>query len=52
MAASGLSQDLILTAIRNSEPHFILAPGFMDQLSKSGISNEVIKAMAARQAGR
>jgi hypothetical protein len=52
MAASGVSQDLILTTIRNSEPHFSLAPAFMDQLSKSGVSDDVIKAMAARQGGR
>jgi hypothetical protein len=51
MVASGVSQDLILTTIRNSEPHFNLMPSSMDQMKKAGVPEQVIRAMAARQNG-
>ena len=51
MVASGVSQDLILTTIRNSEPHFNLMRSSMDQLMKAGVPEQVIRAIAARQNG-
>jgi hypothetical protein len=49
MVAAGLSKDLVLLAINNSEPRFSLLPAQLDQLIKAGVSEDIIKAMAARQ---
>src|SRR5258708_6748368 len=51
MVAAGVSQDLVLATIRGSEPQFSLTPASMDQLMKAGVSEDLIKAMAARQNG-
>jgi hypothetical protein len=52
MTGSGVSQDVVLMAIRSSEPHFNLTPSYMNQLLKAGVSEGVIKAMSSRQNGR
>jgi hypothetical protein len=52
MVTAGVRQDIILTTIRNSEPHFHLTPSAMEYMMKSGVSENLIKAMAGRQNGR
>jgi hypothetical protein len=51
MTASGVSEEIILAAIQNSEPHFTLSPPFLEAMMKRGVSDGIIKAMAARQNG-
>lgn len=52
LAASGVSQQIIINAVRNSQPQFNLTPSGTDQLLTAGVSEDVIKSMAARQSGR
>ena len=51
MVQSGITNDAILAAINGCEPHFGLTPGETLWLSRSGVSDDLIKAMAARQHG-
>ena len=43
-----IRQDIVLTAIRNSESHYIVSAA-MDPMKKAGVSEAVINAMPARQ---
>ena len=52
MVQAGLSQDLIITAIRGSQPQFSLLPAYLDAMTKAGVSAEIIKTMAAKSNGK
>jgi hypothetical protein len=52
LVRSGVSSGVVIAAINGSDPQFLLTPGEMDALSRAGVSEEIIKAMAARQSGR
>jgi hypothetical protein len=52
MVRSGISQQQIVTAIAAApEVHFDLSPGSLNGLVQAGVSDQIIKAMAARQNG-
>jgi Zn-dependent protease with chaperone function len=52
MVRAGKSASEIVSAISSCEPHFQLDPGSMDALTQAGVSDDLIRAMAARQNGR
>lgn len=52
LAYAGLSADELVRVIRNApEVNFDLTPAALDGLAKAGISDQVIRAMAARESG-
>ena len=52
MLKASVSQDVIILAISKCEPHFSLIPAVTSVLLDAGMTDQVYKAMAARQAGK
>lgn len=53
MVAAGTDQAAIIAAIRASQqPRFNLIPAYMEQMGRAGVSDDIIKAMAAKQFGQ
>ena len=52
MVKAHVSEAAIFQAVSTCEPHFLLRPRDTNMLTANGVTDELIKAMAARQAGR
>jgi hypothetical protein len=52
MVQAKISPDLIILAISKCEPHFLLDPGNGRYMLQMGVTDEMYKAMAARQIGK
>jgi len=52
MVQAKVSPDLIILAISKCEPHFVLDSGNGEYLRQVGVTDEIFKAMAAKQVGR
>ena len=52
MVQAKISPDLIILAISKCEPHFLLDPGNGRYMLQMGVTDEIYKAMAARQIGK
>lgn len=52
MVQAKISPDLIILAISKCEPHFQLDPANAQVMTQMGVTDEIFKAMAARQNGQ
>lgn len=52
MVKAGVAQDLIVTAIAISEPHFRLDPESLMALHQVGVPDDIVRAMMAKQQGQ
>ena len=52
IARSKVPQEVIIHRIAECEPHFLLTPAALESLAQVGVSEDVIRAMAARQNGQ
>ena len=52
MVKSGIAQDLIVVAIAESEPHFHFDSDSLMALRQTGVPDQVVRAMIARQHGQ
>lgn len=52
MVQAKISPDLIILAISKCEPHFQLDPANAQVMTQMGVTDEILKAMAAKQAGQ
>jgi len=51
MVQAKMSENSIILAVSQCEPHFQLEPGFSRYMLEAGVNYTIIKAMAAKQAG-
>jgi hypothetical protein len=52
MVQAGVSEDVILAAIGSCQPRFSFLPAELEGMTRAGVSDAVIKAMAVRSHGR
>jgi hypothetical protein len=52
MVQAKVPQDIIIQKIADCEPDFDLRPGALAALAKAGVTDDVLRAMSARQYGR
>jgi hypothetical protein len=52
MVQAKISPDLIVLTISECEPHFLLDNGSTQYMLQIGVSEDILKAMAARESGR